>query len=244
MTPASRPLRLSPKLRPDVYRPVFQRAGRLHIPDILDPGSARTLHETLSAVPDWTRSIRAETGRDIDMPVSELEAMAPAERAALEFSLADSGTDSVQHVFDRVRVSSNLRSGEPVREPLMAAHAFVNSRAFLEFITRVTGDDRVAFADMMAARYLPGHFLTAHGDENPAENRLYAYVLTLTPQWRADWGGVLMFLDADGHVSEGYVPAFNALNLFAVPQMHAVSAVSRLARGPRLSVTGWIHAEG
>lgn len=50
-----------------------------------------------------------------------------------------------------------------------------------------------------------------------------------------------MFLDEDGHVAEGYVPAFNALNIFSVPQTHAVSMVTRFAQFPRLSVTGWIH---
>lgn len=51
-----------------------------------------------------------------------------------------------------------------------------------------------------------------------------------------------MFLDEDGHVAEGYVPAFNALNIFSVPQTHTVSMVTQLARMPRMSVTGWIHA--
>ena len=239
---ALRPLRLSPKLRPDAYQPFFRTHGRLHIPDVLDPGSARVLHQTLSETTVWMRSFRAAKGRDVDMAVAELESLPDAERAALEFDLAASGEDVVRHVFDRVRVSSDLEAGLPVPAPLLDALAFVNSKAFLDFITRVTGDSRVGFADMMAARYLNGHFLTTHGDENPAENRLFAYVLTLARDWRADWGGILMFLDGDGHVSEGYVPAYNALNLFAVPQLHAVSAVSRLARGPRLSVTGWIHA--
>ena len=66
-------------------------------------------------------------------------------------------------------------------------------------------------------------------------------MLNLTPAWRAEWGGVLEFLDADGHVAEGYVPSFNALNLFAVPQLHHVSHIAPFARGPRLSITGWLR---
>ena len=62
--------------------------------------------------------------------------------------------------------------------------------------------------------------------------------------WRADWGGLLLFQDADGHVSEGYVPKFNALNLFAVPQTHAVSQVASFATASRLSITGWIRSGG
>lgn len=168
--------------------------------------------------------------------------MSAQQRAELEHSLTDSSTDSVKYIFDTVRITPEIQAGRDVAEPLRAVHEFVNGRPFLDFITQLTGDDRVAFADVMATRYLRGHFATAHADELPTQRRLYAYVLNLTPEWRADWGGVLTFLDNDGHVAEGYVPKFNALNVFSVPQTHAVSVVSRLARAPRLSITGWIHA--
>jgi SM-20-related protein len=214
----------------------------LHVPDFLDPGSARTLGATLKGAGDWTRSIHLEVGQDLDISVAELDALPPDERAAFERGLADSSADSLQYMFDTVRISAELKADRPVAGPMEAVHAFINGPAFLGFVAQLTGNDTLAFADVMATRYLPGHFLTAHGDENPKERRLYAYVLNMTPEWRADWGGVLMFLDEDGHVAEGYVPAFNALNIFSVPQTHAVSMVTRLARTPRLSVTGWLHA--
>jgi hypothetical protein len=59
--------------------------------------------------------------------------------------------------------------------------------------------------------------------------------------WHADWGGHLQFLDADGHLAEGYTPAFNALNLLRVPQPHSVSYVTPLASGARYSITGWLR---
>lgn len=237
-------LRLDPTLRAAALRPVFQRHRRLHIPGILEAPSAAALHAALREAGGWTRSIHLEDGRDVDLSVEELEALPDPERIELERALADSSTDRLQYVFDTVRISAELGAGRPVAAPMRAIHDFINGPAFLGMAAELTGDDRLAFADVMATRYLPGHFLTAHGDENPLERRLYAYVLNLTPGWRADWGGVLMFLDDDGHVAEGYVPAYNALNLFAVPQTHAVSMVSRLARTPRLSITGWIHAAG
>lgn len=237
-------LRLNPLHRPESYRDVFGGHRRLHIPEILTPDSARELHGLLQDAEDWTRSFHVGTGQDLDISVRELEAMPASERAELERSLADSSTDTLQYVFDTVRISAELEAGRPVARAMQSARDFINSRAFLDFVAAVTGDERLAFADVMATRYLPNHFLTAHGDENPLQRRLYAYVLNLTPIWRADWGGILMFLDDDGHVAEGYVPAFNALNLFAVPQLHAVSMVTRLAQTPRLSITGWIHAAG
>lgn len=235
------PISLNPDLRPEAYRPVFRSHRRLHIPDILEPASATALRSRLLASEGWVRTIHLAAGQDVDITMAELDAMSNEERIQLEASLVDSSTDSVHYVFDKVRISSEVADGRPIDEPMRAIHDFVNGRPFLDFMTRLTGDERVSFADVMATRYLPGHFATAHGDELAWQRRLYAYVLNLTPAWPADWGGVLTFLDGDGHIAEGYVPRFNAMNVFAVPQTHAVSVVSRLAKAPRLSVTGWIH---
>ena len=40
------------------------------------------------------------------------------------------------------------------------------------------------------------------------------------------------------------MPTFNALNLFAVPQLHSVSFVPPFAGALRFSVTGWLRAGG
>ena len=235
-------IRLNSAHRPSTYRSVFRAHGRLHIPDILNASDAEALRETLQDVSEWTRTIHVEAGRDLDISVGDLESISPDERAKFEQSLTRSSTDNLQYIFDTVRISAQIAAGHSVADPLWSLHDFFNSQIFLNFISQMTGDYRLGFADVMATRYLSGHFLTAHGDEHPSERRLYAYVLNLTPQWRADWGGILMFLDEDGHVAEGYVPAFNALNIFSVPQTHTVSMVTQLARMPRMSVTGWIHA--
>ena len=98
------------------------------------------------------------------------------------------------------------------------------------------------FADAQASRYRPGHILTAHNDLSVGKNRLYAYVLNLTREWRADWGGTLVFYGEDGHVEQGWVPSFNALNLFAVPMGHAVTQVGAHAATDRLSIVGWLRS--
>jgi hypothetical protein len=235
-------LRLNGTLRPDAWRKTFQAHGRLHIPDILQRNSAAALHQSLIESKEWVRSIHLTPSQDVDITQAQLDEMDEGERVALERSLVDSSTDHVRYVFDKVRITSQLNAGGEISDPMRAIQDFVNGSAFLTFLQRLTGDERIGFADVMATRYMPGHFATAHGDELPDQNRLYAYVLNLTPTWRADWGGILMFLDEDGHVAEGYTPAFNALNVFAVPQTHSVSEVTRLAQAPRHSVTGWLHA--
>ena len=64
-------------------------------------------------------------------------------------------------------------------------------------------------------------------------------VFGLTRHWRPDWGGLLLFHDDDGQIDLGLVPAFNVLNLFAVPREHSVSVVAPFAAEPRLTITGW-----
>jgi Rps23 Pro-64 3,4-dihydroxylase Tpa1-like proline 4-hydroxylase len=107
----------------------------------------------------------------------------------------------------------------------------------------VIGPSDVAFADAQATRYGPGDFLTAHDDAVEGKHRRAAYVFGLSRDWRAEWGGLLLFHEPEGEV-RGYVPQYNALNLFAVPQPHSVSLVAPFAPRERLSVTGWLRARG
>ena len=106
---------------------------------------------------------------------------------------------------------------------------------------RITGQAGIEFADAQATLYKPGDFLTMHTDTAAGQNRFAAFVLNMTPIWRADWGGVLQFFDARMHVSGGFVPCFNALNVFLVPSEHAVSQVA-LQGANRYSITGWLRS--
>jgi Rps23 Pro-64 3,4-dihydroxylase Tpa1-like proline 4-hydroxylase len=118
----------------------------------------------------------------------------------------------------------------------------MRSPAFLQFARVMTGFDQIVNVDMQATRYRAGHFLTAHDDGVEGKGRLAAYVLNFTPGWRADYGGILQFIDHDGHVAEGLVPAFNALNVFKVPALHSVSTVAPFVTASRLSLTGWLRS--
>ena len=62
-------------------------------------------------------------------------------------------------------------------------------------------------------------------------------VFNFTPKWKLDWGGILQFPGKDGNVECGLVPAFNALNMLAIPQDHAVSYVSPFAPEIRYTIT-------
>jgi SM-20-related protein len=237
---APAPIAIDPDLRPDAMAAVFRRLGRLHIPGFLTEPSARALHDRLAVETLWVCSTIGG-GTVADVPVEMLEALSPAERARFEALAHREARDGFHYMFDSLRITDAIDRGEPLEPLYRSAVDFLNSEPFLAFVRALTADQRPAYVDAQATRFLPGHYLTRHDDQKPSAGRLYAYVLNLTPVWRADWGGLLNFLDEDGHVAEGYTPSWNALNIFRVPQAHAVSYVAPFAGASRLSITGWIR---
>ena len=106
----------------------------------------------------------------------------------------------------------------------------------------MTGDADLSFTDGQATAYGPGDFLTCHDDDVPGKNRRAAYVFGMTPGWKPEWGGLLLFHDDRDHTVMGQVPGFNTLDLFAVPRRHSVSIVTPAAATRRLAITGWLRA--
>ncbi len=234
-------LRIQPVHDLALYRRLFQKSGRIHIPAFLEPDSANRLHKALAEFAGWKLFVN-HADMTAELGAQELMAIGQTQREELFARIqADARRGfQFQYLYHLLSEQGEAYAGADAR--LAELTAFLNSTAFLAFARAVSGADDIAFADGQISRYEPGHFLTRHNDLRANTRRRLAYVINLTPQWRAEWGGVLEFLDEDGHVAEGYVPAFNAINLFRVPQMHHVSSVVSFAGGPRLSVTGWLRA--
>ncbi|WP_409019816.1 2OG-Fe(II) oxygenase [Brevundimonas vesicularis] len=217
------------------------RTGRTRLP-MLFGDDTRLLYDALK-VPDqpWVRTFLNPLG--LDVTVEAFEASSPEDQKQFIDSAYAGATDGLQFLFDRLRLGPARAIGSPTPPILFDLLDRFNSDDYMEFARRLTGDERVSFSDGQVTRYLPGHFLNRHSDANPRTERLYAYVLNLSPDWRAEWGGLLQFLDDNGDITETFVPSFGTLNVFAVPQMHAVSTVAPFAGGPRYSVTGWWRAK-
>lgn len=226
---------LSPALDREGLSAEFRKKGRVHIPNVLVQRSADRLHHCLMKETAW--SMTFNQGADfLDVAYRTLE-----ERSRLALNAMRRTSGGFQYGFDNHRLS---RDGEPYPDRahyLAKIVEFLNSPRLLDFVRGVTGLHAIAWADAQATLYRPGDFLTLHDDRIGGHKRLAAYVLNMTPNWRAEWGGILQFTDDMGNVDEGYVPAFNALNLFRVPMLHSVSQVA-LFGGLRYSITGWFHA--
>ncbi len=159
--------------------------------------------------------------------------------------------DRVRLVLERARdgfsylylnypmIEAYIRDKDP-GHPIHEVSAFLNNTEFLDLLRAVTARRDIIKAEASATFYRPGDFLTLHDDGATAlAHRVCAYTLGFTRAWRPDWGGQLLFHDGEGHITRGFVPAFNCLTLFTVPRSHSVAPVAPYAAAPRLSIAGW-----
>lgn len=231
---------IDPSLDASSLAPVFDRFGRLHLPGFLRPTGPETLTTALAGQDGWTVSTLGG-GSTVDIPAHAFNSAADPVRAALVNAGHGEARSGFHYMFESLRISDMAEADLPLPPALKALYEWLNSEAFLSFARALSGDPDLAYVDAQATRYRPGHYLNEHDDAKAGSGRRLAYVLNLTPVWRPSWGGLLAFLDPDGHVAEAYTPTFNALNIFRTPQPHMVSQVAAFAGGPRLSITGWIR---
>jgi SM-20-related protein len=201
----------------------FAAQGHVRLRNVFSDSSARALHRHLDGELQWSRVLN-RGDKVWDLGPESIAAMVDGKDAPLIASVSD---DSAE------RGSRSL-----MIDRLVDA---LNGEENLALLRDVVGEPEVARVDGQATRYLPGHFLTSHDDAVSGKGRVAAYVLSLTPQWRTEWGGLLLFHNKDGDIARGLRPCFNAIHLFKVPQLHSVSQVTAFAGAPRLSVTGWLR---
>ena len=233
-------LSLNDALDVELIRETYSQYGRIHIPEVLKAESAAHLHEALKNEVPWQTHFN-NGGKSYDLHDRQLEALSDDDRAQLMAQVTANASTQFQYLFRNYPISDAIEQHNNPEQPVHAFQDFVNSDPVLDFIRTITDMDAIRFADCQATLYESGHFLTLHNDDVDAAGRLVAYVFGFTPNWRPDYGGMLLFLDEDGHVEEGYMPDFNSLNLFTIPKRHCVSYVTPFAQGGRYSISGWFR---
>jgi len=226
---------LNPALDRAALAETFKRSRRIHITNVLTPRSAERLYRALLTETVWT-TVHNTGGKRLDVPNATQD-----QRSKISFAAWEWARSNFAFLYDNHRLSHD---GEPYADQshyLARFVAFLNGREFIALTHEITGLAEIAYADAQATLYRPGDFLTQHDDTAGDKNRVAAYVFSFTPKWKPDWGGVLEFLNDRCQVAAGYVPEFNSLNLFAVPQVHLVSQVA-LFGGSRYSITGWLRS--
>lgn len=234
------PIRLNPRLDTGLIARVYRAAGRVHIPDIFDSESAARIHRALSDETPW-QLVLFDGAEHRELRVGSLSELAEPERSRLQAAAESAAERGFSYRYSNFRLYENYQEGLHREFFLMRVLEFLNSPPFRDLVRLITADPLIDYADAQATLYRAGDFLTRHDDGVEGKNRRAAYVLSFTPEWLADWGGLLAFPDRQGHLSEAYAPAFNALNLFRVPTLHAVTQVSSFAPAGRYSITGWLR---
>jgi SM-20-related protein len=213
--------------------------GRVQIPEFLQPDAAEALRDCLARDVPWSLAERSDSAPRTHGREHALDDAAYGE--LLEAAYRNART-SFQFVYDSYMLGRARKEGWDPHLPVHVMLEFLNSPDFIGFARYLTGDAEINAVNAQATRYRSGHFLTPHNDTHSGEGRRYAYVINLTRGWKAEWGGLLQFLDADGSVIDTWMPRWNALSLFRVPAMHHVSLVSPWAGEHRLAITGWFLA--
>lgn len=219
----------------------FADNGVVQIRDFLTPESALSLHQHLRARSDWMQVLLSETGI-VELPRDLRASMPEAQRQALDEAVYARARVGFQYRYESLRVPDGKEERRQSADPLARLAELMSGEEVRTLLRQVTGDPSIDFADAQGTAFSPGDFLTAHDDAVEGKGRRAAYVLNLTPTWRVEWGGLLLFHGADGHVSRGLVPSFNVLNVFRVPILHSVSEVTRASPYRRYSVTGWLRS--
>jgi len=234
-------LELNPALDAACIQSRFAETNRVQIRNFLTDWCAERLARTLEEQHDWNL-VTTHGGRHIDLDYRGMEARPQADKDRLQAIVHEQARADFGYLFCNVPLY-DLAHREKLQElALLEVYRFLNSSPAIEFVRSVTGAEDISFADSQATKYLPGHFLTTHDDAVQGKNRRAAYVLSMTRDWRPDWGGLLQFFGDDGRFEEAFIPGFNTLSIFAVPQQHSVSVVAPFAGAPRYSITGWFRA--
>jgi SM-20-related protein len=223
---------LNPRLDRAQFAEAFGRTGRVHIPDILTDASARRLFRALEQETPW--GFIYNEGKE----AREFESVSAEDHQEMAIAAWERAHSGFQYFYHLYRLLENRKVHPPPEHYLAMLVQFLTSTQLFCFAREVTGDDSIGWISATATLYKPLDFLTVHNDGST--RRRIAYVLNMTPEWRPDWGGALQFYDRSDHIEEGYLPTFNALNLFRVPKRHSVAQVTSFG-GLRYSISGWFE---
>ena len=236
--PAADPLfRINPNLDVAAIRRDYEEQGRVRIYSLLSEG-APELYEHLIARTDWFHAFTTDGGI-VKLEAADKAAMSPDEWAALEAEAHERARRAFQYRYEAVRVP-DADDAASMRDPLARFVDFLHGPELSRFLESVTGHTDFSFKEGQVTAFGPGDFLTGHDDGVHGKDRLCAMVFGLTPLWRLEYGGLLMFHGESDRIFTGNVPRFNSLDLFKVPQQHSVSLVTPAAPHRRISVTGWL----
>lgn len=234
--------RLQMQLNPDLDRADltqrFAATGRLQIRNILTPEAAMRMEQAMARDVPW--SLTWHDGEEACLLSPErVGSMTPADRQQLQQQVFGIARQDFTYAFGLYHMTPETRRDSATVPVMEQFFEFLRSESMMAFMRDLLGEDDIRTVDAQASRFGPGQFLGWHNDLMPDHDRRCAYVFNFSRDWRPDWGGYLQFFDSQGNGLDAFMPSFNTLNIFRVPQPHAVTLVAPFAGRYRLAVSGW-----
>ncbi len=233
-------IQINPQHDPVELGNILREKSRLQVPDFFTAETADYLHKLLMTNEDWFLAYNA--GNNFyESTLAEFQALPAQQKQQFMNNIFARAKTQFQYVFIQYYITQAIKLNEQPGHPMHDMHHFMNQQNTLDFMRTLTGESAISKADSYASCYSPGHFLTEHDDRHDKHDRVAAYVVSMTKGWDRNWGGHLAFYDAKGNIEEAFIPSFNTLNIFMIPQLHAVQQVSPYAGVGRTSYLGWLH---
>ena len=236
---------LNPNLDRVALAKRFAADKRMQVENILTDETAHELREIMVRGTEWGVALQAgATGEPHGWRGRELRDPALGQQVVELVKQTDQAAAARDYAYrsNRYSLVEGLQKEWNPGGPHELLLEYLNAPDFIEFMREITGIPELVKADGHASCFGPNHFLGKHNDSHVAEGWRIAYVLNLTiDDWYPDWGGYLVFYDEAGNIETGFMPRFNTLNLFLVPQVHAVTYVPPFAPRGRYAISGWLR---
>ncbi|MCL1635813.1 hypothetical protein M2650_14380 [Luteimonas sp. SX5] len=223
-------------LNPARWRRALAQHGRAQIPEFLHPQEAFALYRCLAEQLSWHLAAGGGDRAWVSARGAYPEGDAYQQIAMRAHDRAQRGH---QYLHDCYAPDDARNEDESGGLAIDAVPDSFNSAEFLSRIRMLTGDIALSRVGVQAIRLRPGQFLLPETSTAADDGRRYAYMLHLSPVWRAEWGGLLQSIDDQGDIGETFLPRWNALTVFRLPQRRQVTLVAPWAHRPQYGIGGY-----
>ena len=224
----------------------FSTNRRTRVVDFLKPAEALRLYRHLDRDVQWHSFLAADGKLLAASPGPNGSYSAELEKAMFERAVA-SARNGLSFWYEANRLfAEDLPNGAVVVESpgtpmLTQLHHTLNSAPFLDLLRAITGIGAIAATQIQATRHRAGHFASFVTAPPAAPGVCAAFAINMTLEWMPEWGGLREFSGKRDYSVEAYIPSFNVLDIFALPQGHWISQVTPFASASRLEISGRIY---
>lgn len=215
---------------------VFSESHKCRLANFLELDDAQALSKEVQGLREFDLVFYAG-GENKAVPEIDLRKHSDETRQQLQSEIFGNAAKGIGFLYGR-RVIQKDDQNQKLRQVI----EWLNSPDTISWVKAVTEMNDITHADANVTRFARSEFLTRHNDVLPNEARRVAFVINLSPNWHADWGGLLQFFEADGTSTHSWTPSFNSLSLFDVKNVHSVTCIAPFAPALRLGISGWFRA--